>query len=321
MYNEKIVISKTPLRVSFIGGGTDMPYFYNKYSGATISCAIDKYIYVTVKFQTNLTHKYRLNYSVTENTNSIKKIKNLRIKSALKFFKIRKPIYINTFSDLPANSGLGSSSSFTVGLVNALARLVNKKISKHQLAEIAYKIEKKITKDSLGKQDHYISVFGGLKLIKYKKNNINIKNLNVKKKTFLEKLFLVWTGTSRQSASVLIDQKKNRIKNTRNLLNLNNMTREFYTCLENLDISKMGALLNKAWEIKKKFSKFITNKKIDKLYKSITNSGVYGAKLLGAGNGGFILVLGNNFQLKKLKIRKMILNFSISKKGSIIINN
>jgi D-glycero-alpha-D-manno-heptose-7-phosphate kinase len=318
MHNEKIVISKTPLRVSFIGGGTDMPYFYNNYSGATISCAIDKYVYVTAKFHTNLTHKYRLNYSVTENTNSIKKIKNLRIKSALKFFKIRKPIYINTFSDLPANSGLGSSSSFTVGLVNALTRLINKKMSKNQLAEIAYKIERKITKDSLGKQDHYISAFGGLKLIKYKKNNINIKNLKIKK-NFVKKLFLVWTGTSRQSVNVLIDQKKNRIKNTKDLLNFNNMTKEFYIYLKNLDSLKMGELLNKAWKIKKKFSKFITNEKIDKLYDSISNSGVYGAKLLGAGNGGFILILANKFQLKKLKIRKKIINFSISRNGSTII--
>jgi D-glycero-alpha-D-manno-heptose-7-phosphate kinase len=320
MQDEKVVISKTPLRVSFVGGGTDMPYFYNKYSGATISCAIDKYVYVTVKFHTDLTHKYRLNYSVTENANSVEKIKNLRIKNVLKFFRIKKPIYINTFSDLPANSGLGSSSSFTVGLVNALAKLINKKISKIQLAEIAYNIEKKITKDSLGKQDHYISVFGGLKLIKYNQTGLNIKNLKIKKENFFfKKLFLVWTGTSRQSVSVLIDQKRNKLKNINDLLNLNNVTKEFYICLKNLDIIKMGQLINKAWKIKKKFSKLVTNKKIDNLYKLIINSGVYGAKLLGAGNGGFMLVLANNFQLKKTDIKKKILNFSISKNGSCII--
>jgi len=320
MQDEKVVISKTPLRVSFVGGGTDMPYFYNKYSGATLSCAIDKYVYVTVKFHTDLTHKYRLNYSVTENTNSIKSIKNLRIKNVLKFFKIERPIYINTFSDLPANSGLGSSSSFTVGLVNALAKLTNKKISKIQLAETAYMIEKKITKNSLGKQDHYISVFGGLKLIKYNQDSIKIKNLKIKKeKFFFKKLFLIWTGKSRQSASVLIDQKRNKLKNIKNLLNLNNVTKEFYMRLKNLDIIIMGKLMNKAWQIKKKFSKLVTNKEIDRLYKLIINSKVYGAKLLGAGNGGFILVLANNFQLKKIKIKKKILKFSISKHGSCII--
>ena len=130
---------------------------------------------------------------------------------------------------------------------------------------------------------------------------------------------MVWTGTSRQSVNVLIDQKKNRIKNIKGLLNFNNMTKKFYIYLKNLDSLKMGELLNKAWEIKKNFSKFITNEKINKLYNSIINSGVYGAKLLGAGNGGFILILANNIQLKKLKIRKKIISFSISKNGSTII--
>ena len=320
MHDEKVVISKTPLRVSFVGGGTDMPYFYNKYSGATISCAIDKYLYVTAKFHTDITHKYRLNYSVTENTNSIEKIKNLRIKNVLKFLKIKRPIYINTFSDLPASSGLGSSSSFTVGLINALAKLINKKISKIQLAEKAYHIEKKITKNSLGKQDHYISVFGGLKLIKYNRDGVNIKNLKIKKeKIFSKKLFLVWTGATRESVSVLADQKRNRLKNIKDLLILNNLTNEFELYLKNLNFIKMGKLINKSWEIKKKLSKFVTNKKIDKLYKLIINSGVYGAKLLGAGNGGFILAMGNKFNIKKNKSRNKILNFSISKEGSRII--
>jgi D-glycero-alpha-D-manno-heptose-7-phosphate kinase len=138
-------------------------------------------------------------------------------------------------------------------------------------------------------------------------------------KNFVKKLFLVWTGTSRQSVSVLIDQKKNRIKNIKDLLNFNNMTKKFCIYLKNLNILKMGELLNKAWEMKKKFLKFITNENIDKLYDLIINSGVYGAKLLGAGNGGFILILANNFQLKKLKIRKKIINFSISRNGSTII--
>ena len=143
MLHQKVVISKTPLRVSFAGGGTDIPYFYKKYSGATVSCAIDKYIYVTVKYHNNFGFKYRLNYSLTEQVNSIDEIKNLRIRYALKFLKIKKPLYINTFSDFPANTGLGSSSSFTVGLLNALVKLINRKLSKIKLAEIAYKIEKK----------------------------------------------------------------------------------------------------------------------------------------------------------------------------------
>ena len=171
MKNENVIITRTPLRVSFIGGGTDMPYFYEEFGGATISCAITKYVYVTVKYKHPFNEKFRLNYSITESVNKISEIKNDRIKFALNLMKINKPIYINTFSDIPANSGLGSSSSFTVGLIHALLKLENKKISKRKIAELAFKIESKITNNSIGKQDHYIAAFGGIKFIEYKKNS------------------------------------------------------------------------------------------------------------------------------------------------------
>ena len=137
--NNKIIISKTPLRVSFVGGGTDMPYFFNKYEGSTISCSINKYIYVTVKYHNNFNEKYRLNYSSTENVERIKDIKNLRIKYILKYLKINKPIYINTFSDIPAKTGMGSSSAFTVGLLTALFKLKKKKLIKKKLQNLLLK--------------------------------------------------------------------------------------------------------------------------------------------------------------------------------------
>jgi D-glycero-alpha-D-manno-heptose-7-phosphate kinase len=211
MFNEKVVITKTPLRISFIGGGTDMPYFYNKFSGATISCAINKYIYVTAKYHNNFQEKYRLNYSATENVKSIDEIKNLRIREVIKKLKITRPLYINTFADIPTNSGLGSSSSFTVGLIHALSSLENKKFSKKKIAEMAYDIEARITNNSLGKQDHYISSFGGIKHIQYKKNRIKISSiiLDQKKITYLFNSFLlVWTGKNREAVNVLKDQKK-----------------------------------------------------------------------------------------------------------------
>ena len=323
MIHQKVVITKTPLRVSFVGGGTDIPYFYKKYSGGTVSCAIDKYIYVTVKYHNDFSFKYRLNYSVTEHVNSIEKIKNLRIKSVLNFLKIKKPLYINTFSDFPANTGLGSSSSFTVGLLMALTKLINRKLSRRKLAEIAYRIEKKITKDTLGKQDHYISAFGGFKLIRYKKNKVTIRNILKKDKLFFRSLYLVWTKQSRNATTVLTDQKKNKIKNIKYLLQLNNLTDEFYKKINNkkLNLSSLGEIVNKSWIIKKKLSKFITNKKIDKLYKLISENGVYGAKLLGAGNGGFILILANKSSINKLKKKKInLFKFFVAEKGSSIIS-
>ena len=200
MFNEKVVITKTPLRVFFVGGGTDMPYFYNKFSGATISCAIDKYIYVTAKYHNNFQEKYRLNYSITENVKSLDKIKNLRIREVIKKLKITKPLYINTFADIPTNSVLESSSSFTVGLINELFKIQNKNLSKKKIAEMAYEIEARITNNSLGKQDHYIASFGGIKHIQYKKNRIKISSiiLDQKKIKYLFNSFLlVWTGKNR----------------------------------------------------------------------------------------------------------------------------
>jgi D-glycero-alpha-D-manno-heptose-7-phosphate kinase len=323
MIHQKVVITKTPLRVSFVGGGTDIPYFYKKYSGGTVSCAIDKYIYVTVKYHNDFGFKYRLNYSVTEQVNSIEKIKNLRIKNVLKFLKIKKPLYINTFSDFPANTGLGSSSSFTVGLLNALTKLINRKLSRRKVAEIAYRIEKKITKDTLGKQDHYISAFGGFKLIRYKKDKITIRSILQKNKLFFRSLYLVWTKQSRNATTVLTDQKKNKIKNIKYLLQLNNLTNKFYKKINNkkLNFFSLGEIINRSWIIKKKLSKFISNKKIDKLYKLISVNGVYGAKLLGAGNGGFILILANKSSINKLKKKNInFFKFLVAKNGSSIIS-
>ena len=179
IFKRKFVTTKTPLRISFSGGGTDMPYFFNKYNGRTLSTSIDKYIYVTVKTHNNFNEKFRLNYSDTEIVNRVDDIKNLRIKETLKFFKINEPLYINTISDLPYNTGLGSSSSFLVGLISAIYLLKNEKINLRLISELAFKIENKITNNSLGKQDHYIAAYGGIINITYKKEKVIVKKINL----------------------------------------------------------------------------------------------------------------------------------------------
>jgi len=327
MFDEKVVITKTPLRVSFVGGGTDMPYFYNKFSGATISCAINKYIYVTAKYHNNFQEKYRLNYSETENVKSIDEIKNLRIREVIKKLKITKPLYINTFADIPTNSGLGSSSSFTVGLIHALCALENKNISKKKIAEMAYEIEARITNNSLGKQDHYIASFGGIKHIQYKKNRIKVSSiiLDQKKIEYLFNSFLlVWTGKNRLAVNVLKDQKKNIKKNYTNLNLLNNFTKDFLNELKNkkLDVKKIGKIVSETWNLKKNLSKFVTSNYINRIYNKIVNNLSYGGKLLGAGNGGFILII---FDLKKKKkiiksLKKyQYLNVKLEKNGTVIL--
>tara|TARA_B100001059_G_C17807531_1_gene570127 strand:+ start:206 stop:1174 length:969 start_codon:yes stop_codon:yes gene_type:complete len=293
MKNESVIITRTPLRVSFIGGGTDMPYFYEKFGGATISCAIKKYVYVTVKYKHPFNEKFRLNYSTTESVNKISEIKNDRIKFALKLMKINKPIYINTFSDIPSNSGLGSSSSFTVGLIHALLKLENKKISKKKIAELAFKIESEITNNSIGKQDHYIAAFGGIKFIEYKKK-IYVKKIKISKnlRSFISNNYLIHTGLSRLANDVLKIQKKNKFQNFENLIRIKKLVYSFKNKVlsnksKNLDLVE---IIKQSWELKKKLSKNITNKKIEKLSKKLNLMGLIVQKLLGAGNGGFLLV-------------------------------
>jgi D-glycero-alpha-D-manno-heptose-7-phosphate kinase len=328
MLNEKVVITKTPLRVSFVGGGTDMPYFYNKFSGATISCTIDKYIYVTAKYHNNFQEKYRLNYSTTENVKSLEKIKNLRIREVIRKLKITRPLYINTFSDIPTNSGLGSSSSFTVGLIHALCKLENKIFSKKKIADMAYEIEARITNNSLGKQDHYIASFGGIKHIQYKKNIIKVSSIILDKKK-IEYLFnsflLVWTGKNRLAVNILKDQKKNIKKNFTNLNLLNNFTKDFLNEIKKrkLNIKKIGEIVSKTWNLKKNFSKLVTSNYINRIYNKIVNNKIsYGGKLLGAGNGGFILVM---FDLRKRKkiiksLKKyQYLNVKLEKNGTTLL--
>lgn len=324
---DKIAISKTPLRVSFVGGGTDMPYFYNKYNGATISCAINRYVYVTAKFHNNYQEKYRLNYSKTEITNSLNQIKNLRIKNVIRMLKIKKPLYINTFADIPANTGLGSSSSFTVGLIKALSELKNKKLSKKQIAEMAFRVESKITNNSLGKQDHYIAAHGGFNLITYNKKKISVKQITFNKKKllkFTKNIILIWTDIMRLSVHVLQDQKKNKNKNFSKLKLMNEYTNKFNKELtkKEIDIKKLFEFIKKTWHIKKNLSKFITNKKIEKIINNLSKKGFIVGKLLGAGNGGFLLALTPRKKKKYLlrNINKMkFITFEVDQKGTLIL--
>ncbi len=325
MIKDKIVITKTPLRISFIGGGTDMPYFYEKYEGCTVSCAINKYIYVTVKAHENFDEKYRLNYSSTEVVNNVNEIKNLRIKEILKYFKIKEPLYINTISDLPSNSGLGSSSSFTIGLIKALVELNNYKLNSNQIAELAFKIESKLSENSLGKQDHYIAVYGGLNIIKYKKNKITVDKINLKKKflqNFQKKIFLLWTGRQRLASNVLIDQKKNFKKNILKLIQIRDLSYVFKKEIikKNPNIKKIGKIIDTSWKIKQNFSNLITNKHINNLYEKTKKMGSYGGKLLGAGSGGYILIIAsekNKNSIKKNFNKKSILEIAVDESGSV----
>ena len=290
-----------PLRISFIGGGTDMPKFYNKYGGEIVACTINKYIWT---FANILTEKIIiLKYSKSEILKSKKKIKHRLINQILKKYNT-KSIDLNFIADMPSRTGLGSSSTFAVSLLTALEILSNKKINKKKIAEIACDVEINKLKDPIGKQDQYMSSFGGLKHIKFFKNKVQIKNININKKNlkkFQNSLSLIFTGKKRDANKILINQNYNNKKNIDNLKLMKTLVPIFIKNIKKGNIIESGKILKKNWEYKKKLNKFILNKKILKIEKKLNFKGIYGYKLLGAGGGGYFCTISNESSKKELK--------------------
>ena len=327
-----ILISKTPLRISFFGGGTDFENYFikNKY-GAVISCAINKFIYVTIKKHSNLfNEKYRLNYSETEEVNSISKINNSIIKECIKNSKIKDNLYISTIADVPGSSGLGSSSSFCVGLINVLNKYQGMSISKEKLAKLAINVEVDKLKKPIGIQDHFPPVYGGLNYFKFLDNRKVLKKTifidNYFKNKIFNNLVFFWTGVSRLSEDVLLEQKNNNHSNINNLNKIKDITDYVYKKIINktLNIDEFGYLLNESWIIKKRLSSKVSNDKINEAYELGIKSGALGGKILGAGNGGFLIFSckeKNRLNLIKnlKKINAKNIDFKPYERGSEII--
>ena len=318
----KIVTTKTPLRISFVGGGTDFEKFYKKNEGLVSSSTINKFIYVTVKKHSKLFHeKYRLNYSDVETVNDISSIKNHITRECLKFLKIKFSVYISTVSDIPTSSGLGSSSAFTVGLLLALNTLIGKKITKKKLAEDAFFIEKVKLKRNLGKQDQYAASFGGFNSITFKKNGITkINRIKISKanNTFLSNnMLLIWTGQTRNSNKILQSQEKNINKKLYELNQMKNLARLFIKVIKEkkINLKKIAKLININWELKKKLSNKIFDAKLKRTHSKILKSKILASKLLGAGGGGFFLIVD-----EKRKLNKLIKNKSFTEEKFKFVN-
>lgn len=304
-----MIISKTPLRVSFAGGGTDIPSFYKKNSyGCVLSSAINKYIYVSVKPHSELfMEKIRLNYSETETVNNVTKIKNPIIKACLNFLDINENIYISTVADAPGSSGLGSSSSFCVGLLNALYAYKGITVNRNKLAKDAAKIEMDVLKRPIGKQDHFAAAFGGINLFKFHSNeSITIRpidRLNKYSKLIFRNLLTFFTNHSRDASKILSNQNKRAELNINNLLLIREQAEYLYDQIQNdsLTLKKFGEILDEGWKIKMNLSKKISNKVIDDTYYLAKQKGAYGGKLSGAGGGGFL-----SFVAKKDKQKELI---------------
>ena len=321
------VVTKTPLRISFFGGGTDISSFYKKYNGEVFSTTINKYIYVTVKEHGEIfSEKYRLNYFVSENKKKINDIKNNIIRETIKYLKIDRPLYISSVGDLPNKSGLGSSSSFTVGLIKALYEFESKKISKKNLAELACRIEIEVLKNPIGKQDQYAAAFGGVNCITFLKNSKVKVNFKKKYENFIKELFknslLLYTGITRNASKILnVQQKEPDILNK--LTEIKKVCNNFLKIKnKDLSIDLFRKHLEKSWEIKKNLTKTTTNSIIDRIHKDAKLNGAKSLKLLGAGGGGFFLVIIDKINKKKFKkkmIKYKILDLKYENMGSRVI--
>ena len=296
--NPALVITRTPLRVSFAGGGTDLSDFYEREHGAVFSTAIDKYIYVTVKRHGSVFNEaIRLNYSKSEQVNRIDEIENDIARECLRFLEIDPPIYVSTVADLPASTGLGGSSSFAVGLLNALHAFRGERVSAGQLAEEACHIEIDILKQPIGKQDQYAAAFGGLNFFCFKDGgSVTVepqRMANGEIKDLFANIMMFWTGHQRDTRSVLSEQKANTRLKMEPLLKMRNQAYELQAIASNghFDLERFGQVLDESWQLKRGLASTISTGQIDRWYETAKNAGATGGKLCGAGGGGFLLFI------------------------------
>lgn len=305
----RMVVTQTPLRISFAGGGTDLPDFYNVDTGAVLSAAVDKYIYVTIKQHSELFNEpIRLSYSLTEQVNTIDEIQNNIARECLRFLAIEPPIYISTVGDMPASSGMGGSSSFAVGLLNALHAFRGERVTAGQLADEACYIEMEVLKEPIGKQDQYAAAFGGFNLFRFEPGGtVTVEPqrvMNGAVPQLLSNIMMFWTGHQRAASSVLTEQKAN----THSKLDVLRRMRDDAYALRalctgtSIDLTRFGRALHRGWEFKRQLSSTISNAQINLWYDRAMAAGAEGGKLCGAGGGGFLMfvVLPEN----RLRVRE-----------------
>jgi len=306
-----MIISKTPFRLSLFGGGTDFPSYYLKNGGCVIGGTINKYCYVTARYLPKVFNfKHRIVWSQNETVNNIDDIFHPTVRSVFKLMKIKKGLEIHYQGDLQKNSGLGTSSSFCVGLFNTLSKLEKKNFSKKKLAQNAIFVEQKMLKENCGSQDQIWAAYGGLNIIKFHKDDTfsvkKIKLPNRKIRNLEDNMFLIYTGLSRFSDDIEKDKINNIEKNYNYLDQIQKITLNFVKELDcNLSIDLCAHMLNDYWEIKKKLSKKVTNDYINNLYNEGINNGAIGGKVIGSGGGGFIL-----FCCKKKNQKKFLKGFN-----------
>ena len=291
-----MIISRTPFRISFFGGGTDYPIFFRKHGGSVLSTTINKYCYIICRnLPPFFDYKFRLRYTLREETNTIEEIKHPSVKNCLAYLKYERGIEMVHTSDIPAKSGIASSSAFTVGFLHALHGLNGQIVTKRQLAREAIKVEQELIKENVGSQDQVACAFGGINKIDFS----GIREFYVTPMTIsngtLEKLqgnlMLFFTGLTRFASDIALAQIKNTNQKTTDLHNMLEIVEEAIQLLTSTSnsLDDFGKLLHETWKIKKGLSNLITTNAIEEIYNKGIRGGALGGKLLGAGGGGFIL--------------------------------
>jgi len=322
-----MIFARAPLRMSFVGGGSDLPSYYRNKEGAVLSTSIDKYVYVAVnkKFDNDI----RLSYSITENTKSVTEIKHPIVRNALELLGISNGVEITSISDIPSQgSGLGSSSTFTVALLHALSAFQTKDISKDELGRLSSHIEIDLCGEKIGKQDQYAAAFGGMNLIEFKRDDsVKVSKINCTSETIskLQKsILLFYTGRTRRASDLLINQSKNMADQNKfeMMSTMVAYAYEMRNILEKGDLDSFGKLLDENWQLKIKMAEGISDSEINSWYRQGISAGATGGKLLGAGNGGFMMFYAPIETHSKIENALKPLRripFSFEDKGSKII--
>jgi len=322
-----VIISQTPLRISFLGGGTDFPDFYREYGGCVLSTAIDKYVYCIVKERFD--KQIYVNYSVKEIVDRVEDLKHELVREAMKKVGIKEGIEISFLSDVPASgSGLGSSSTVTVGVLNALYQHMGQAVDAIRLAREACEIEIDLLGKPIGVQDQYIAAFGGVRFIEFRKDGEIVPetlNLSEEQLDDLKSYMMVFfTGRTRQATSILSEQKRNIDRKNSILQEMAQQARAGRRLILQGRISELGKLLDEGWKLKKQLASKITDEEIDKYYRSAKRAGAIGGKISGAGGGGFLTLFVPTS--KRETVRKALsglreMPVGLSRDGSKVIFN
>lgn len=302
-----MIISRTPFRISFFGGGTDYPAWFHENGGAVLSTTIDKYCYISCrKLPPFFEYKHRIAYSKFEQVNETNEIIHPSVREAFKFMNVSEGLEIHHDGDLPARSGIGSSSSFTVGLLHALYAQEGRMVSKRKLAIDAIHIEQEMIKENVGSQDQIIAAFGGLNKIEFSnEHHFEISPVTISQdrlQNLENHLMLFFSGFTRIASKIAQDQVSKIKNNVSELQTMRSMVEEAITILNgNGDLTDFGKLLHESWQLKKNLSNKVSNTHIDHVYDMACKAGAIGGKILGAGGGGFVLFFVKPEDRERLK--------------------